>query len=59
MNYITNNIVADKIVGCEKAQIIQEGEVILSEGQPDIETVLKCDGRIIGEELLWQGQECT
>lgn len=50
MNYITNNIVADKIVGCEKTQIIQEGEVILSEGQPDIETVLKCDGRIICEE---------
>ncbi len=50
MNYITNKIIADKIVGCEKAQIIQEGEVVLNEGQPDIETILKCDSRIICED---------
>lgn len=50
MNYITKTIAADKIIGSEKTQLIQEGEVILRENQPDIDTVLKCDGKILAEE---------
>lgn len=50
MNYITKNITADKIIGSEKAQLIQEGEIILRDNQPDIDIILKCDANIIPEE---------
>ena len=50
MNYITKNITADKTVGCEKAQLIQESEIVLRDNQPDIDIILKCDANIIPEE---------
>lgn len=50
MNYITKNITADKIIGSEKAQLIQEGEILLRDNQPDIDIILKCDANIIPDE---------
>lgn len=50
MNYITEHISADKIVGSESAQLIQEGEILLSDSKPDIDLVLKCEASIVPEE---------
>ncbi|MDO4300500.1 MAG: DUF3794 domain-containing protein [Clostridia bacterium] len=50
MNYITKHITANKIIGNEKAQLIQEGEIVLSDNKPDIDIMLKCDAAIIPEE---------
>ncbi len=50
MNYITEHITADKIIGSEKTQIMKEGEISLSEQSPDIDIILKCDAKIIPED---------
>ncbi|MDO5387603.1 MAG: DUF3794 domain-containing protein [Clostridia bacterium] len=50
MNYTTKHITADKIIGSEKTQLIQEGEILLTDGKPDIDVILKCEARIIPEE---------
>lgn len=50
MNYITKNITADKIIGSENSQLIQEGEIVLRDNQPDIDIILKCDAVIVLEE---------
>lgn len=49
MNYTTQHITADKIIGSEKTQLIHEGEIVLTEGKPDIETILKCEASMIPE----------
>lgn len=50
MNYITKHITADKIIGSEKAQLMQEGEILVSDSKPDIDVVLKCEASIVPEE---------
>lgn len=50
MNYITKHITADKIIGSEKAQLIQEGEIVLNDNKPDIDVILKCEASVITEE---------
>lgn len=49
MDYTTQHITADKIIGSEKTQLIHEGEIVLTEGKPDIETILKCEAYIVPE----------
>lgn len=50
MNYITEHISADRIIGSENEQFIQEGEVLLPDDKPDIDIVLRCEASIVPEE---------
>lgn len=50
MNYITEHISADRIIGSESAQLIQEGEVLIPDSKPDIDIVLRCEASIVPEE---------
>ncbi len=50
MNYITEHISADRIIGSESVQLIQEGDVLMPDGKPDIDIVLRCEASIVPEE---------
>ena len=47
MEYITKQIVADKTIGKEVSQLIQEGEIVVPDSQPDIDFLLKADPHIV------------
>lgn len=50
MDYITESLSADRIIGSESTQLVQEGDIVLRDNQPDIDVVLKCDAQILPTE---------
>ncbi len=49
MDKTYKNITADKAIGCEKAQLIQEGEIVVPDSKPDIDIILKTDAYVYPE----------
>ncbi len=49
MDKTYKNITADKAIGRETAQLIQEGEIVVPDNKPDIDIILKTDAYVYPE----------